>query len=156
MTTTGHSSMLSQFPEEQCGFGGAPGVDGCARDGMNKFMLKQSSRTSLAFLAMVVLLLIASGVCARAAVRTSDLWWMPEVASKGGVLIDKLTYFIYYLTGAVFVLTQVVYVYFLVKYRSRKGAKATYSHGNNRLELLWTSIPTAIFIGLSQPSQHLW
>src|SRR5207244_5824670 len=105
-------------------------------------------RTSLAFFVMVSLVLVASGVCARAAVRTSDLWWMPEVASKGGELIDKLTYFIYYLTGGVFVLTQVVYIYFLVKYRSRKGAKATYSHGNNRLELVWTAIPTSIFIGL--------
>jgi len=56
----------------------------------------------------------------------------------------------------VFVLTQVVYIYFLVKYRSRKGAKATYSHGNNRLELLWTAIPTAIFIGLWGYSNHLW
>jgi cytochrome c oxidase subunit 2 len=118
-------------------------------------MLKRSSRTSLAFFATVALVLMATGVCARAAVRTSDLWWMPEVASKEGVLIDQLTYFIYYLTGGVFVLTQIVLIYFLVKYRS-KGAKATYSHGNNRLELLWTAIPTAIFIGLWGYSNHLW
>jgi cytochrome c oxidase subunit 2 len=118
-------------------------------------MLKRSSRTSLAFFATVALVLMATGVCARAAARTSDLWWMPEVASKGGVLIDQLTYFIYYLTGGVFVLTQVVLIYFLVKYRS-KGGKATYSHGNNSLELLWTAIPTAIFIGLWGYSNHLW
>ena len=68
-------------------------------------MLKQSSRTSLALLAMVALVLIASGLCAHAAVRTSDLWWMPEVASESGKVIDQLTYFIYYLTGVVFVLT---------------------------------------------------
>src|SRR6516164_3396454 len=118
-------------------------------------MSKQSSRTSLRLLAMVALLLIASGVCAHAAVRTSDLWWMPEVASKTGKEIDELTYFIYYLTGGVFVLTQIVYVYFLIKYRSRKGIRATYSHGNNHLELVWTAIPTAIFIGLWGYSNHL-
>jgi cytochrome c oxidase subunit 2 len=119
-------------------------------------MLKQVSRTGLAFFAVVAFALIASGVCAHAAARTSNLWWMPEVASKGGVEIDKLTYFIYYLTGGVFVLTQVVYIYFLVKYRSKKGVRATYSHGNNRLELVWTAIPTAIFIGLWGYSNHLW
>ena len=119
-------------------------------------MLKRSSRTSLAFFATVALVLMATGVCARAAVRTSDLWWMPEVASKSGKVIDQLTYFIYYLTGIVFVLTQIVYVYFLIKYRSRKGVKATYSHGHNGLELVWTAIPTAIFIGLWGYSNHLW
>jgi cytochrome c oxidase subunit 2 len=123
---------------------------------VNKSILKQVSRTGLAFFATAAFVLIASGVCAHAAARTSDLWWLPEVASKGGVEIDKLTYFIYYLTGGVFVLTQVVYIYFLVKYRSRKGVRATYSHGNNRLELLWTAIPTAIFIGLWGYSNHLW
>src|ERR1700758_285609 len=119
-------------------------------------MSKQSSRKSLTLLAMVALALIASAVCSPAAVRTSNLWWMPEVASKSGKEIDELTYFIYYLTGGVFVLTQIVYVYFLIKYRSRKGVKATYSHGHNGLELVWTAIPTAIFIGLWGYSNHLW
>jgi cytochrome c oxidase subunit 2 len=54
------------------------------------------------------------------------------------------------------VLTQVVYIYFLIKYRARRGVPATYSHGNNRLELVWTAIPTAIFIGLWGYSNHLW
>src|SRR6266446_5349076 len=119
-------------------------------------MAKQSLRTNIFFLVVAALFLFASSVCSHAEVRTSGLWWMPEVASKGGELIDKLTYFIYYLTGGVFVLTQVVYIYFLVKYRSRKGVRATYSHGNNRLELVWTAIPTAVFIGLWGYSNHLW
>src|ERR1700741_2756975 len=119
-------------------------------------MLKQSSRTSLALLAIFALTLIASGVCADAAVRTSDLWWMPEVASKSGKVIDQLTYFIYYLTGGVFFLTQAFYIYFLVRYRARRGVRATYSHGHNGLELVWTAIPTAIFIGLWGYSNHLW
>jgi cytochrome c oxidase subunit II len=81
---------------------------------------------------------------------------MPDVASRGGEQIDQLTYFIYYLTGAVFVLTQVVYIYFLIKYRAKKGSRATYSHGDNRLELVWTAIPTAIFLGLWGYSNHMW
>jgi cytochrome c oxidase subunit II len=81
---------------------------------------------------------------------------MPDVASKTGQQIDRLTYFIYYLTGAVFILTQVVFFFFLVKYRARTGVRATYSHGDNRLELIWTAIPTAIFIGLWGYSNHMW
>ena len=119
-------------------------------------MSKHSLRRKVGLVVAAAVALLAGSICSKAAVRTSDLWWMPEVASKSGELIDRLTYFIYYLTGGVFVLTQVVYIYFLVKYRSRKGVRATYSHGNNRLELLWTAIPTAIFIGLWGYSNHLW
>lgn len=108
------------------------------------------------FLAVLVALFLALGGPAYGAARTSGLWWMPDAASKSGVQIDQLTYFIYYLTGGVFILTQVVYIYFLVRYRARRGVRATYSHGDNRLELVWTAIPTAIFIGLWGYSNHMW
>ena len=107
-------------------------------------------------IALLVFVLVVIGAPAYAAQRTSGLWWMPDVASRGGEQIDQLTYFIYYLTGAVFILTQVVYIYFLIKYRAKKGVRATYSHGDNRLELVWTAIPTAIFLGLWGYSNHMW
>jgi cytochrome c oxidase subunit 2 len=118
---------------------------------MNRFLSRKSG-----LIASLVSVFVAIGLPAYAAERTSGLWWMPDVASKSGEQIDQLTYFIYYLTGAVFVLTQVVYIYFLVRYRARKGVRATYSHGDNRLELIWTAIPTAIFIGLWGYSNHMW
>jgi cytochrome c oxidase subunit II len=107
--------------------------------------------------ALLACLLAAPPNCwATTAPRTSNLWWMPENASAGGVAIDHLIYFILFLTGAVFVATQIVYIFFLIKYRARRGVPATYSHGNNRLEIIWTAIPTAIFIGLWGYSNHLW
>jgi heme/copper-type cytochrome/quinol oxidase subunit 2 len=113
-------------------------------------------RFSFARCGLVLAVLLAGlGTC-WADTRTSNLWWMPENASAGGVLIDQLIYFILYLTGGVFVLTQIVYIFFIIKYRARKGVPATYSHGNNRLEIIWTAIPTAIFIGLWGYSNHLW
>jgi cytochrome c oxidase subunit 2 len=118
---------------------------------MNRFLTRKGG-----WVVLLVSVLMAIGVPAGAAQRTSGLWWMPDVASKGGEQIDQLTYFIYYLTGAVFVLTQIVYIYFLIKYRAKKGVRATYSHGDNRLELIWTAIPTAIFIGLWGYSNHMW
>jgi cytochrome c oxidase subunit II len=118
---------------------------------MNRFLSRKSG-----LIALMVSLLVAIGMPGYAAQRTSGLWWMPDVASKSGEQIDQLTYFIYYLTGVVFILTQVVYIYFLIKYRAKKGIRATYSHGDNRLELVWTAIPTAIFIGLWGYSNHMW
>jgi cytochrome c oxidase subunit 2 len=118
---------------------------------MNQFLSRKSR-----LIALLVFVLVVVGAPAYAAQRTSGLWWMPDVASKGGEQIDQLTYFIYYLTGAVFILTQVVYIYFLIRYRAKKGVRATYSHGDNRLELVWTAIPTAIFLGLWGYSNHMW
>jgi cytochrome c oxidase subunit II len=114
----------------------------------------RTSRIVRRFLPAV--LFFCLGTSSWAAPATTNLWWMPDVASKHGVQVDQLFYFIYYLTGGVFVLTQVVYIYFLVKYRARKGVGAKYSHGNNQLEIVWTAIPTAIFIGLWAYSNHLW
>jgi cytochrome c oxidase subunit II len=118
--------------------------------------MKQPLYRKPGFAAFLVLVLLVIGVPGYAAERTTGLWWMPDVATRGGEQIDRLTYFIYYLTGAVFVLTQIVYIYFLVKYRAKKGVRATYSHGNNQLEIVWTAIPTAIFIGLWGYSNHMW
>ncbi len=104
--------------------------------------------------AAVILLIAVFDVSAE--VRTSNLYWAPEVATVGGKRVDALLNFIFYLTAAVFVLTQVVYIYYLVKYRKRPGSKAHYSHGNNKLEIIWTAIPTAIFLGLVIYSNRLW
>lgn len=103
-----------------------------------------------------VLLVVAFSGDALAAVRDANLYWAPECVTVGGRRVDSLLNFIFYLTGAVFLLTQVVYIYYLVKYRRRPGSKAYYSHGNNKLEVVWTAIPTAIFIGLVIYSNRLW
>lgn len=88
--------------------------------------------------------------------RVANLYWAPEAATTGAKRVDTLLNFIFYLTATVFVLTQTVYIYYLVKYRRRPGRKAYYSHGNNKLEIIWTAIPTAIFLGLVIYSNRLW
>ena len=88
--------------------------------------------------------------------RTSNLWWAPAAVTKGGHETDRLLYVILWLTLTVFVATQAVYITFLVKYRYRKGVKAVYSHGNNKLELIWTATPALIFILLAAWSDRVW
>lgn len=85
-----------------------------------------------------------------------NLYWTPENVTVGGEKIDFLLNIIFGLTLAAFILTQVVFVFYLVKYRRKPGAKAHYRHGNNRLELVWTAIPALIFLGLVFLSNHVW
>ena len=83
--------------------------------------------------------------------------WLPEDVSTFGHEIDSLFYLIYYITGVAFILVTVLMVLFVVMYRERNdGRRATYSHGNTTLEIIWTVIPAAIFITLSFMSVNTW
>ena len=115
--------------------------------------MRHAFRRILPLVALLLLVLVGE---ALAAPRESNLYWAPEAVTVTGKRVDALLNFIFYLTAAVFVLTQAVYIYYLVKYRRRPGVKAHYSHGNNKLEIIWTAIPTAIFIGLVIYSNRLW
>ena len=85
------------------------------------------------------------------------LQWLPEDVSTYGHEIDSLFYLIYYITGVAFILVTVLMVVFVVMYRERNdGRRATYSHGNTTLEIIWTVIPAAIFIALSFMSVNSW
>ena len=111
-------------------------------------------------LPLVVLLIcgcLALGLTdAHAALRQHNLWWTAPAASKNAHEVDKLLMVIFWVTLFAFVSTQGVYIYFMIKYRERKGVKAVYSHGNNTLEIIWTTIPAVFFISLAVYSDKLW
>lgn len=82
--------------------------------------------------------------------------WLPENVSTYGGDIDSLFYFIYYLTGAAFVLVHVVLLLFMIMYRRQPGRKAVYSHGNTTMEITWTVVPALIFVGIGLYSKPMW
>jgi cytochrome c oxidase subunit 2 len=82
--------------------------------------------------------------------------WLPENVSTYGAEIDRLFYFIYYLTGVTFILVQATLLVFVFAYRSRPGRRATYTHGNTQLEIVWTVIPALILGGLALASRSTW
>ena len=84
------------------------------------------------------------------------LRWLPEDVSTFGQDIDSLFYLIYYITGVTFILVTVLMIWFLIQYRHREGRRATYTHGNTTLEIIWTIIPAAILIVLSFMSVSTW
>ncbi len=81
---------------------------------------------------------------------------LPEQASTYAADIDRVFYVIYYITFAVFVLVTFLLVYFVIKYRAKPGQRAIYTHGNNTLELVWTAVPSAVFIILFLISASTW
>jgi len=84
------------------------------------------------------------------------LQWLPEDVSTFGQEIDSLFYLIYYITGVAFILVTVLMIWFLIRYRHSDERRATYTHGNTTLEIIWTVIPAAIFIALSFMSVSTW
>jgi cytochrome c oxidase subunit II len=84
------------------------------------------------------------------------LSWLPENVSTFGVQIDTLFYVIYYLTTVVFFAVQLTLLFFLFRYRDRPGRKATYTHGNTTLEIIWTAIPAVILAVLALVSRSTW
>jgi cytochrome c oxidase subunit II len=103
-----------------------------------------------------ILPLFLLGVSPAMAADFKNLYWAPPNVTVGGEKIDTILNFIFWLTFVVFILTQVVYITYLVKYRRRPGVKAHYSHGNNFLEIVWTTIPVLIFLGLAIYSNRVW
>jgi cytochrome c oxidase subunit 2 len=83
-------------------------------------------------------------------------WWLPENVSSFGGQIDRLFYIIYYLTTATFFLVQITLLVFLFIYRDRPGRRATYTHGNTPLEIIWTAVPAVILAVLALISRSTW
>jgi cytochrome c oxidase subunit 2 len=82
--------------------------------------------------------------------------WLPENISTYGGRIDSLFYLIFWITSITFVLVQGALLVFLYKYRAQPGRRATYTHGNNTLEIAWTIAPSLILIVLALMSRSLW
>src|SRR3989304_4822232 len=83
-------------------------------------------------------------------------WWLPEGAPTYGKDIDFLFHLIYYITGATFVLVAAALIAFLVLYRHKEGRRATYTHGNTTLEIVWTLVPALILVVLTFLSVPTW
>ncbi len=83
-------------------------------------------------------------------------WLLPESFSTFGPDVDFLYYVILWVTGIVFVITEVLLVYFVIRYRRREGHKATYIHGSTKAEIIWTAVPFIAVLALALISQPAW
>jgi heme/copper-type cytochrome/quinol oxidase subunit 2 len=84
-------------------------------------------------------------------------WWLPKNYSEHGVELDHLFNWIFWITTIVMLGTFAAMIYFMVRYRFDPAKrKAHYSHGNPKLELLWTIVPAIILTFISLWSTRVW
>src|SRR5260370_38431233 len=75
-------------------------------------------------------------------------WWFPPPINQHGIAYDEQFMRTLVVTGIIFVLAQFPLGWFIVRSRD-DGRRASYSHGTNRLETLWTSPTALLFLGLA-------
>ena len=102
--------------------------------------------------------LLAAAAAAFPASATALPFWMklPEGVSTYSGRIDGLFRLILWITGVIFVLVELLLLLFLFRYRHRDGRRAHYTHGNNRLEVIWTIVPAFICVVLALLSKRTW
>jgi cytochrome c oxidase subunit 2 len=88
---------------------------------------------------------------------TSTHWWFPPAISEHGPAYDRQFMITIIVVGIAFAAAQIGLGYTVWRYRATPDApRATYSHGNNRLEIIWTVITAMIFITLGVMGQRVW
>jgi len=84
-------------------------------------------------------------------------WWFPEAITDHGPTVDRQFMITIVVCGIAFVAAQVGLGWVVWKYRdSADKQRATYSHGNNRLEVVWTIVTAIVFISLGVMGQRVW
>ena len=69
---------------------------------------------------------------------------LPESASAHGIRIDEMFWTTTFLTGIVFVITQILLFSFLFKYRHNPNRRGHFLPHNNTIEKVWTIIPAVV------------
>ena len=87
----------------------------------------------------------------------SKRWWFPESITEHGGAVDRQFMITILVVGIAFAAAQIGLGWVVWKYRDSAAAtRATYSHGNNRLEVVWTVVTAIIFISLAVMGQRVW
>jgi cytochrome c oxidase subunit 2 len=94
-------------------------------------------------------------VAATSYVFFSGQYAPPPSITAAGAMIDHQYAMTFTVVAVVFVLSQLGLA--LVVFRSRDhGQKVTFTHGNNTMEALWTSLTAILFVGLGLLGGKAW
>jgi cytochrome c oxidase subunit II len=86
-------------------------------------------------------------------------WWFPVAITEHAPAIDRQFMLTMIVVGIAFVLAQVGLGYAVWRFganNQNKDERAVYTHGNNRLEMIWTVVTAIVFIGLGIMGQQVW
>jgi len=77
-------------------------------------------------------------------------------ASEHGSTYDSMFYWTFGFTFFVFVVTEVLLFYFMFRYRYSEKRKALYHFHNNKLEVIWTIVPSIVLTFLVLRGFNTW
>ncbi len=84
-------------------------------------------------------------------------WWFPQTISAHGPSVDTQFLITILVVGVSFTAAQVGLGYAIWRYRATpQEERATYTHGNNRLEIIWTVVTAVVFVALAVMGQRVW
>jgi cytochrome c oxidase subunit 2 len=85
-------------------------------------------------------------------------WWLPPYISEHGPAYNRQFMITMIVVGLSFTAAQIGLGWAVWRYRStgNRQERAVYSHGNNRLEIIWTGVTALIFIVLGLMGQRVW
>lgn len=86
----------------------------------------------------------------------SGHWWFPDTISEHGPEIDRQFKLTAVVVAIGFVGSQLALAYAIVRYGRKGNERAIYSHGNNKLEAVWTIVTAAIFVIVAVMGQVVW
>jgi cytochrome c oxidase subunit 2 len=81
---------------------------------------------------------------------------LPVSASEHGVAIDNLMNINWIVLFITFLITQILLFFFAFKYKFNKNRRSFYFHDNNKLEAIWTVIPTIVLASLIVTGLQEW
>ena len=73
-------------------------------------------------------------------------------------MIDQLFKFILWLTGVVFIVTEVALFWFMWKYdaQAQHASRCKFTHGSHTLEVVWTILPAATLLFIAIYQMNAW
>src|SRR4029078_3319660 len=88
----------------------------------------------------------------------SGKWWFPAAISEHAPALDRQFLITIVVFGISFTAAQIGLGWMVWKYRDTgsSGDRASYTHGSNRLEVIWTVITAIVFITLGVMGQSVW
>lgn len=82
--------------------------------------------------------------------------WFPPYVTTYAKAIDDLFYIIMWMVAITFVLTEGALVWFVFRYSKKDETRAVYTHGNHKLELVWTAIPSLLLLFIAFSQMGAW
>jgi cytochrome c oxidase subunit 2 len=142
-------SLAHEGPREQVSFKPIA-IESGAKLMQNRVRNKGSAATA-GLLSLLIVIMVGVTVY----VFVANLFPAPPPITANGELIDRQYNLTLYMTGVVFILSQIGLAYAIFRFRD-KGQRAQFTRGNNTLEMIWTSATIIVFLGVGILGRKAW